>query len=118
MTRNTQREKPQRPAFQCLLRFSFGICFISDLFIHERPDLVVLSAQRLDLLFLRCLRMAFFFLIRRISLFDTNHRFRRTAPNTPLRMTFLRKRFSNCCWDSFGRNSTLTNGKPPFSKTI
>src|SRR5688572_9071520 len=45
-------------------------------------------------------RIAFFFSMRRVSLFETNQRLRRTVLKTPLLTTFLRKRFSKESWDS------------------
>jgi hypothetical protein len=54
-------------------------------------------------------RIDFFFWIRRNSLFETNHRFRRTVLKMPLLATFLRKRFSNWSCDSFGRKVTDVN---------
>ena len=61
----------------------------------------------------RCLRLkrriAFFFWIRRSSLFETNQRFRRTVLKIPLLATFLRKRLSSWSCDSFGRKFTVVN---------
>jgi hypothetical protein len=51
----------------------------------------------------------FFFWMRRSSLLETNHRFRRTVLKMPLFATFLRNRFSNWSCDSFGRNVTDVN---------
>jgi hypothetical protein len=45
-------------------------------------------------------RIAFFFSIRRVSLFETNQRLRRTVLRTPLFTTFLRKRLSKESCDS------------------
>jgi len=53
--------------------------------------------------------MAFFFWIRRNSLFETNQRLRRTVLKIPLLATFLRKRLSNASCDSFGRKFTVVN---------
>ncbi len=60
--------------------------------------------------------MAFFLLIRRSSLFDTNQRFRRTVLRMPLLATFLRKRFSSCSCDSFGRSVTEVNFLTSFRR--
>jgi len=54
-------------------------------------------------------RIDFFFWIRRSSLLETNHRFRRTVLKIPLFATFLRKRFSSWSCDSFGRKFTDVN---------
>lgn len=54
-------------------------------------------------------RMAFFFEIRRSSLFETNQRLRRTVLRIPLLATFLRKRLSSASCDSFGRRFTVVN---------
>jgi len=54
-------------------------------------------------------RIDFFFWIRRSSLLETNHRFRRTVLKMPLFATFLRNRFSNWSCDSFGRKVTDVN---------
>ena len=54
-------------------------------------------------------RIAFFFSIRRVSLFETNQRLRRTVLKTPLFTTFLRKRLSKESWDSpFRKFTTAT----------
>src|ERR1051325_3443403 len=45
-------------------------------------------------------RIAFFFSMRRCSLFETNQRLRRTVLNTPLLTTFLRKRLRRESCDS------------------
>src|SRR5512145_438513 len=65
-------------------------------------------------------RIAFFFSMRRVSLFETNQRLRRTVLNTPLLTTFLRKRLSRESWDSPLRKFTpaieihhLSHGKLP-----
>jgi hypothetical protein len=54
-------------------------------------------------------RMAFFFEMRRSSLFETNQRLRRTVLKIPLLATFLRKRLSSASCDSFGRRFTVVN---------
>lgn len=54
-------------------------------------------------------RIAFFFSIRRCSLFETNQRLRRTVLNTPLLTTFLRKRLSRESCDSPLRKFTTAN---------
>jgi len=54
-------------------------------------------------------RIDFFFWIRRNSLLETNHRFRRTVLKIPLFATILRKRFSSWSCDSFGRKFTDVN---------
>src|SRR5216683_3044912 len=51
-------------------------------------------------------RMAFFFSIRRTSLFDTNQRLLRNWLSSPLRITFFLKRLKSCSCDSFGRKVT------------
>ena len=50
--------------------------------------------------------IAFFFSMRRCSLFETNQRLRRTVLRTPLLTTFLRKRLSRESWDSPFRKFT------------
>ena len=60
------------------------------------------------------LRMAFFFAIRRCSLLDTNHRFRRMTLILPLLATFLRNRLNKFAWVSFGLSSTFANFQSPF----
>src|SRR4051812_1873749 len=50
--------------------------------------------------------MAFFFSMRRTSLFDTNQRLLRSWLSSPLRMTFFLKRLKSCSCDSFGRKLT------------
>ena len=52
-------------------------------------------------------RAAFFFSTRRSSLFEMNHRLRRTVLRIPLFTTFFRKRLSRPSCDSFGRKTTL-----------
>src|ERR1044072_9280502 len=54
-------------------------------------------------------RIAFFFSMRRCSLFETNQRLRRTVLKTPLLTTFLRKRLSRESCDSPFRKFTLAN---------
>jgi hypothetical protein len=54
-------------------------------------------------------RIAFFFSIRRSSLFEINQRLRRTVLSTPLFTTFFRNRFNNESCDSLGRKTTLAN---------
>src|SRR5579859_2406602 len=51
-------------------------------------------------------RMAFFFSMRRTSLFDTNQRLLRSWLSSPLRITFFLKRLKSCSCDSFGRKVT------------
>src|SRR5262245_50883518 len=58
-------------------------------------------------------RIAFFFSMRRCSLFETNQRLRRTVLKTPLFTTFLRKRLSRESWDSPLRK--FTDAKPVTS---
>ena len=53
--------------------------------------------------------IAFFLLMRRSSLLETNHRLRRTVLSMPLLATFFRKRLSSWSCDSFGRSVTEAN---------
>ncbi len=61
-------------------------------------------------------RIAFFFSIRLFSLFEMNHRLRRTVLKTPLFTTFLRKRFSNESCDSFCLKFTVVKNFTSFQR--
>ncbi len=59
-------------------------------------------------------RIAFFLSIRRVSLFETNQRLRRTMLKTPLFTTFLRKRLSKESCDSPSRKLTTATSFTSF----
>lgn len=60
--------------------------------------------------------MAFFFWMRRSSLLETCHRFRRTTLMVPDFATFLRNRFSRLSSDSLGINETWGSLLTSFSR--